>query len=232
MTAFIYLTGKIFGNLYVIRRVKNDKWNCAQFLTRCEVEGCGNEKVLLGNYLTRKTRPTTHCGCLSSKHRSDGHKTHGLTGTPEYNAERAAKRKIKKQNNNLAFNLSYAEPFKIDRPKLDYCVYCGSTDNLSIDHIIPIDKGGTQDSKNLIRACGSCNSAKRNSFFIDWYLKTNRVKRKLDDILKDMGFDSIVHLQNYQDSMCPEHIEKDFNVRFHKLVKADMKDIDKIIDLL
>jgi len=84
----------------------------------------------------------------------------------------------------------------------------------------------------LINACGSCNSAKNDSFFIDWYIKTNKVKRKLDDILKDMKFDSIHHLQNYQDSMCPEHIEKDFNVRFHKLVKADMKDIDKIIDLL
>jgi len=229
VTAFIDLTGKIFGNLYVIRRVKNDKWNCAQFLTRCEVEGCGNEKVLLGNYLTRKTRPTTHCGCLSSKHRSDGHKTHGLTGTPEYNAERAAKRKIKKQNNNLAFNLSYAEPFKIDRPKLDYCVYCGSTENLATDHIIPIDKGGTQDSKNLVTACKSCNSSKCKSFFIDWYLKTTRCKRSLDDILKDMGFDSLVHLQNYQDYLCPEHITKNKNRVFNLQYYAKRKSI-KLLD--
>ena len=226
------LTDQRFGHLYVIRRVKNGKWDNAQFLTRCEVEGCGNEKVVAGIRLTRKTNPTTHCGCLSFQHRSDGHKTHGLSKTPEYRAEQDHKRRIKKQNNNLAFNLSYAESLSIPRPELDYCVYCGSTDNLTTDHIIPIDKGGTQDPKNLIRACKSCNSAKRNSFFIDWYLKTNRVKRKLDDILKDMGFDSIVHLQNYQDSLCPEHIEKDFNVRFHKLVKADMKDIDKLIDLL
>ena len=232
------LTGKKFGNLFVIRRVKNDKSNRAQFLTRCEVEGCGNEKVLLGDYLTHKTRPTTHCGCLTSKHNSDAQKgntnsiTHGLSKTPEYYAEQQAKRRIKKQNNNLAFNLSYAEPFAIPRLELDYCVYCGSTENLATDHIIPINKGGTQDPKNLIRACKSCNSAKRNLFFIDWYLKTDRVKRKLDDIITDMGFDSIVHLQNYQDSMCPEHIEKDPNVRFRKLVKADMKDINKLIDLL
>ena len=232
VNTFNDLTDQTFGDLYVIKRVKNSKWGNAQFLTRCEVEGCGNEKVVVGGRLTAKTKPTTHCGCLSSKHYSDAKKIHGLSKTPEYDTEQQHKRRIKKQNNNLAFNISYAEPFKIDRPKLDYCVYCGSTDNLSIDHIIPIDKGGTQDSKNLIRACGSCNSAKRNSFFIDWYLKTNRVKRKLDDILKDMGFDSILHLQNYQDSMCPEHIEKDPNVRFHKLVKADMKDIDKLLDSL
>jgi len=230
------LTGKKFGDLYVIRRVKNDKYRNSQFLTRCEVEGCGNEKVVSGYRLTHKTQPTTHCGCLSSKHKSDAHKgkniTHGLSKTPEYYAEQDHKRRIKKQNNNLAFNLSYAESLSIPRPELDYCVYCKSTENLTTDHIIPIDKGGTQDPKNLIRACKSCNSSKNASFFIDWYLKTNRVKRKLDDILKDMGFDSIVHLQNYQDSLCPEHIEKDPNVRFHKLVKADMKDIDKLIDLL
>jgi len=232
VTAFRDLTDQRFGHLYVIRRVKNGKWDNAQFLTRCEVEGCGNEKVVSGERLTSKTRPMTHCGCLSSKHYSDARKTHGLSKTPEYYAERDAKRKIKKRNNNAAFNLSYAEPFAMPRLELDYCVYCGSTDNLSIDHIIPISKGGTQNSKNLIRACKSCNSAKRNSFFIDWYLKSKRVKRKLDDILKDMEFDSIHHLQNYQDSMCPEQIEKDPNVRFRKLVKADMKDINKLIDLL
>ena len=292
------LKGQKFGNLYVIRRVENDKWGKAQFLTRCEIEGCGNEKivsgyrlthkkqptthcgcltvkdltgqrfgnlliidraendkwhqvcwnyicdcgkkeVVSGNRLTAKTYPMTHCGCLSSKHYSDSRKgllhpnyKHGLSKTPEYYAKKRAKRRIKKRNNNAAFNLSYAESFAIPRLELDYCVYCGSTDNLSIDHIIPIDKGGTQDSKNLIRACRSCNSAKRNSFFIDWYLKTTRCKRSLDDIMKDMGFDSILHLQNYQDSMCPKHIEKDPDVRFHKLVKASSKNIDKLLDFL
>ena len=232
------LTDQTFGDLYVIKRVENNKWDQVQFLTRCEVEGCGNEKVMSGNRLTSKKQPTTHCGCLTFQHNSDAQKgntkgiTHGLSKTPEYWAERGAKRRIKKQNNNLTFNLSYAESFAMPRLELDYCVYCGSTENLATDHIIPIDKGGTQDPKNLIRACKSCNSAKRNLFFIDWYLKTNRVKRKLDDILKDMKFDSIHHLQNYQDSMCPEHIEKDLNVRFRKLVKADMKDINKLIDLL
>ena len=215
------LTGKKFGNLFVIRRVKNDKWDRAQFLTRCEVEGCGNEKVVSGYRLTHKTEPTTHCGCLTSQNRS----IHGLSKTPEYHAEQEHKRRIKKQNNNLAFNLSYAEPFKIDRPKLDYCVYCGSTDNLSIDHIIPISKGGTQDPKNLIRACSSCNKSKNASFFIDWYLKTPRCKRSLIEIITDMGFDSIFHLQNYQDAICPKYAEHDIPTKVTKLLRAEKKSI-------
>ena len=238
MCTFRDLTDQRFGHLYVIRRVENDKWDNARFLTRCEVEGCGNEKVVSAARLTHKKNPMIHCGCLTSKHISDAQKgntkgiTHGLSKTPEYRAEQKHKRRIRKRNNNTAFNLSYAEPFAIPRLELDYCVYCGSTENLATDHIIPINKGGNQNPKNLIRACKSCNSAKCNSFFIDWYLKTKRVTRSLDDIMKDTGFDSILHLQNYQDTMCPEHIEKDSDARFCKLVKASSKNIDKLLDLL
>ena len=194
------LTGKKFGDLYVIKRVKNDKSNHAQYLTRCEVEGCGNKKVVRGGHLTRKTYPTTHCGCLTSKHISDGHKTHGLSRTPEYHAERDAKRRMKKQKNNTGVDFSYD---KIVKPDLDYCVYCGLTDNLSTDHIMPIVKGGNQDPKNLIKACRSCNSSKNNSFFIDWYGKSKdkRNLRSLDEIIKDMGFDDLEDLTNYQDEL-------------------------------
>ena len=41
------------------------------------------------------------------------------------------------------------------------CQYCGSTDNLTIDHIIPRSKGGARwDSNNCTTACRSCNQAK------------------------------------------------------------------------
>ena len=225
MGTFNDLTGQTFGHLYVIRRVKNNKWNQAQYLTRCEVDNCGNEKVISAARLTRKTNPMTHCGCLSFQHRSDAHKTHGLSKTPEYHAEQQHKRRIRKQNNNLAFNLSHAELFAIPRPVLDYCVYCKSTENLTTDHIIPIDKGGNQNPKNLIRACRSCNSAKRNSFFIDWYIKSKRCTQSLTEIIIDMGFDSIFHLQNYQDSMCPEYVEENIATTVTKLLRAEKKSI-------
>lgn len=40
------------------------------------------------------------------------------------------------------------------------CVYCKSDENLSIDHIIPVIKGGTNDPSNLQTLCRSCNSRK------------------------------------------------------------------------
>jgi len=40
------------------------------------------------------------------------------------------------------------------------CVACGSSDNLVIDHKIPICKGGTSDNDNLQTLCFVCNSGK------------------------------------------------------------------------
>jgi len=38
------------------------------------------------------------------------------------------------------------------------CVYCGDEAN-TVDHVIPINKGGTDDPLNLVAACSRCNSA-------------------------------------------------------------------------
>lgn len=40
------------------------------------------------------------------------------------------------------------------------CVYCGSTENLCIDHIVPIVLGGDHEPDNLATACKACNSGK------------------------------------------------------------------------
>lgn len=40
------------------------------------------------------------------------------------------------------------------------CASCGGTDDLTIDHIHPIVRGGSHDPKNLQILCGSCNSSK------------------------------------------------------------------------
>lgn len=42
------------------------------------------------------------------------------------------------------------------------CVYCGSTENLQIDHIIPFSKGGATTLENLQLLCGKCNIEKSN----------------------------------------------------------------------
>jgi len=42
------------------------------------------------------------------------------------------------------------------------CVYCGSEDNLTIDHVIPKSKGGGNTWKNMVSCCATCNVKKDN----------------------------------------------------------------------
>ena len=40
------------------------------------------------------------------------------------------------------------------------CQYCGSKSNLTIDHVIPVSKGGEWRYDNLVTACSRCNTKK------------------------------------------------------------------------
>ncbi len=40
------------------------------------------------------------------------------------------------------------------------CQYCGSTRHLTIDHVIPKSKGGSEEWTNLVVACSTCNTKK------------------------------------------------------------------------
>ena len=42
------------------------------------------------------------------------------------------------------------------------CLYCGATENLTIDHIHPASRGGIDSWENLATCCGSCNVKKGN----------------------------------------------------------------------
>lgn len=43
------------------------------------------------------------------------------------------------------------------------CVTCGTTEDLTLDHIVPRSKGGTNAVDNLQTMCRSCNTEKGNS---------------------------------------------------------------------
>ena len=67
------------------------------------------------------------------------------------------------------------------------CVYCGGTENLTIDHIIPASRAGVdpriknflESPDNCVWACKYCNSKKGDKDIFEWY-----GKEKLDEIPK------------------------------------------------
>jgi hypothetical protein len=51
-------------------------------------------------------------------------------------------------------------------PKL--CVFCGTKDDLSTDHLIPKNRGGDDTADNLVLACKSCNASRGDKGVFEW----------------------------------------------------------------
>lgn len=58
------------------------------------------------------------------------------------------------------------------------CAYCGSEENLTIDHIIPQCKGGMDFTKNVVCCCRSCNQSKGHEHWKLWYVQQDFYNEK------------------------------------------------------
>ena len=60
------------------------------------------------------------------------------------------------------------------------CYYCGSKvgyANLTMDHVIPLARGGRSTKDNLVPSCKQCNTKKKGSLPVEW----EEYLRSLDD---------------------------------------------------
>jgi 5-methylcytosine-specific restriction endonuclease McrA len=83
---------------------------------------------------------------------------------PGRSSEYVHVRRTRMQNNGLY------KVLKRDLKKLysSACLYCGSTDRITADHIVPISRGGSHGIGNLAPACWSCNSSKGAKLLVEW----------------------------------------------------------------
>jgi 5-methylcytosine-specific restriction endonuclease McrA len=58
------------------------------------------------------------------------------------------------------------------------CQYCGSTKQLTIDHIIPRSRGGQDTWENLVVACMPCNTRKSDKLLEETNLVLQTIPRK------------------------------------------------------
>lgn len=67
----------------------------------------------------------------------------------------------------------YRDPaYRILRPAIllrdeGLCRYCGSRGG-TVDHVIPISRGGTHHTGNMLGACEPCNTSKGNRTLLEW----------------------------------------------------------------
>ena len=79
-------------------------------------------------------------------------------------AANTRRRNARRKNNGI---------FKIHKSELKTllckpCFYCGSIERQTIDHVVPIARGGTDSIGNLVTACKACNSQKRDMTIMEW----------------------------------------------------------------
>lgn len=72
-----------------------------------------------------------------------------------------------KQKSNGAYLISAKEISDLYKKP---CFYCGSYQQIELDHVTPISRSGTHSIGNLVPACRLCNRAKSNLFIMEWRL--------------------------------------------------------------
>jgi len=75
------------------------------------------------------------------------------------------------------------------------CQYCGSKKDLTIDHIIPISRGGKSNFENCVAACRTCNIKKggRLPSEINMYLKKKPVTPTIAEFTRAKAFKSGIY---------------------------------------
>ena len=59
------------------------------------------------------------------------------------------------------------------------CFYCGSTTDLTLDHVIPLSRGGRHSIGNLVSACNMCNATKNAKFITEWQKETRHIPTQM-----------------------------------------------------
>lgn len=63
--------------------------------------------------------------------------------------------------------------FRVSGKEINYlknqpCFYCGSKEKISIDHVVPLSRGGSNSIGNYAPACFRCNSSKKDKLITEW----------------------------------------------------------------
>ena len=78
------------------------------------------------------------------------------------------KAKYRRKNNGGTHNLKASEWKSILVAFGNQCAYCGSSENITIDHFIPLCKGGDTIKSNIVPACLTCNLRKQSKLPAEW----------------------------------------------------------------
>lgn len=84
------------------------------------------------------------------------------------NPDRCRNYRISRRAQKLANGIYKVSIKEIQKLYQSPCIYCGSSNLIEIDHVIPISRGGQHSIGNLVPACKKCNRNKSNKLIVEW----------------------------------------------------------------
>lgn len=171
------------------KRLKHNEWakknpeKMKTYWTKNNKNRMKNPDVILDNkrrcrerYNKLKNSPEFK---LKEKKRRDKNKARRKEYDKGYRKSEKGKA-IKKRDNlrrrvlkNNCKNTLTKEELKIIKNRDENCVYCGKRKKLTLEHIIPLNKGGENSFNNSVMACLSCNSSKKDKNVFEWCNEQN-----------------------------------------------------------
>ncbi len=91
---------------------------------------------------------------------------------PEYKRMAEQRRRARKLGNGV-FDITRKDMERLLRGP---CAACGSTDTITLDHVVPIVRGGRHSVGNLQPLCKPCNSSKGARLQIEWVVGADEVR--------------------------------------------------------
>jgi len=139
-------------------RADNSKWRAAN-----------REKVLADGRAYRVANPEYFPAAMRKYRTANPDKVRAANrkwakANPEVSQLKNARRRASKKESGI-FRVA---PKEIKGLLAQPCYLCGVAPSTTIDHIIPVIRGGRHSIGNLIGACKPCNSSKLNKYLVEY----------------------------------------------------------------
>lgn len=112
----------------------------------------------MGSELSKRRRDKKHLYYLANKAKMNAASKAWREANPELAHHYEATHRTKQKGNGGTHTV---QQWLAKRALFgECCFYCGFERKLERDHIVPLSRGGSNDIKNIIPACRSCNARK------------------------------------------------------------------------
>ncbi|HAF89991.1 MAG TPA: hypothetical protein DCG23_09475, partial [Deltaproteobacteria bacterium] len=97
----------------------------------------------------------------------------------KYNWQTKQDAKVIRQERQIAREIRKSQWWK-NRRASNICYYCETSTpalQLTMDHLVPLARGGRSIKSNLVPCCKSCNTQKKNLLTIEWIEFLEKIKK-------------------------------------------------------